>query len=131
MLLLLLPLLLRIMARTRRLNALRAPAPPPPVPRARRAAGTPDGKQVTGTVTVPQDPAGTLAVWQEITDTAWDLGIVPDESLTPRRAAARLVTEGGLTDEPAAAVHRTARAVEEVLYAPTPGPSRAWPRTHG
>ncbi|MBM9622096.1 transglutaminase TgpA family protein [Streptomyces zhihengii] len=122
-LLLLLPLLLRIMARTRRLNALRAPAPPPPgSPGAAPPAGTPDGKQVTGTVTVPQDPAGTLAVWQEITDTAWDLGIVPDESLTPRRAAARLVTEGGLTDEPAAAVHRTARAVEEVLYAPDPRP---------
>ncbi|CAL9422282.1 transglutaminase TgpA family protein [Streptomyces sp. enrichment culture] len=63
----------------------------------------------------------TLAVWQELTDTAWDFGIPPDESLTPRKAAARTVRLGGLDGTAAAAsVHRVADAVEQVLYAPHP-----------
>ncbi|MFJ3444640.1 DUF3488 and DUF4129 domain-containing transglutaminase family protein [Streptomyces sp. NPDC086081] len=62
----------------------------------------------------------TLAVWQELTDTAWDFGIPPDESLTPRKAAARIVRLGSLDGEPAASVHRVADAVEQVLYAPHP-----------
>ncbi|MEU1279033.1 transglutaminaseTgpA domain-containing protein [Streptomyces sp. NPDC005805] len=116
--LLLLPLLWRALARRRRLrigSGSGAPAGP-------AGAVVTDGP--AGAVTVPvEDPAGTLAVWQEITDTAWDLGIPPDESQTPRKAAARIVRLGKLTDEPAAAMHRTARAVEEVLYAPTPRPA--------
>ncbi|MGW0859236.1 transglutaminase TgpA family protein [Streptomyces sp. NPDC002690] len=66
--------------------------------------------------------ARTLAVWQEITDTAWDHGIDPDDALTPRRAADRIVRLGGLDDEPAAALRRVAGAVEQVLYAPRPQP---------
>ncbi|MGW2837179.1 transglutaminase TgpA family protein [Streptomyces sp. NPDC001493] len=67
----------------------------------------------------PADAAArTLAVWREITDTAWDHGIVPDEALTPRRAADRVVRLGGLEGEAAAALHRVAGAVEQVLYAP-------------
>ncbi|MFV0136513.1 transglutaminaseTgpA domain-containing protein [Streptomyces sp. HMX87] len=62
----------------------------------------------------------TLAVWQELTDTAWDFGIVPDESLTPRRAAARIARLGRLDPAAAASVHRVADAVEQVLYAPRP-----------
>ncbi|CAL9424395.1 hypothetical protein SUDANB108_01923 [Streptomyces sp. enrichment culture] len=62
----------------------------------------------------------TLAVWQELTDTAWDFGIPPDESLTPRKAAARMVRLGGLDGTAAASVHRVADAVEQVLYAPHP-----------
>ncbi|KDN75113.1 transglutaminase [Streptomyces olindensis] len=65
----------------------------------------------------------TLAVWQELTDTAWDFGIVPDESQTPRKAAARIVRLGGLDGEAAASVHRVANAVEQVLYAPHPRPT--------
>ena len=38
----------------------------------------------------------TLAAWREITDTAWDHGIGPDESQTPRKAAARIVRLGRL-----------------------------------
>ncbi|MER5278976.1 DUF3488 and transglutaminase-like domain-containing protein [Streptomyces sp. NPDC002809] len=64
--------------------------------------------------------ARTLAAWQEITDTAWDHGIEPDESQTPRKAAARVVRMGRLDTEAAAAVHRVASAVEQVLYAPEP-----------
>ncbi|QWB26175.1 MULTISPECIES: DUF3488 and transglutaminase-like domain-containing protein [Streptomyces] len=65
----------------------------------------------------------TLAVWQELTDTAWDFGITPDESQTPRKAAARIVALGGLEGAPAASVHRVANAVEQVLYAPQPRPT--------
>ncbi|MFG2422075.1 DUF3488 and DUF4129 domain-containing transglutaminase family protein [Streptomyces sp. NPDC048448] len=61
-----------------------------------------------------------LAAWLEVTDTAWDYGIVPDESRTPRNAAARIVRLGHLDGEAAEAVHRVAAAVEQVLYAPRP-----------
>ncbi|MBX9361460.1 DUF3488 and transglutaminase-like domain-containing protein, partial [Streptomyces sp. WAC04114] len=64
----------------------------------------------------------TLAVWQELTDTAWDYGITPDESQTPRKAAARIVRLGNLDATAAASVHRVANAVEQVLYAPHPRP---------
>ncbi|RZU25362.1 transglutaminase superfamily protein [Streptomyces sp. BK239] len=64
--------------------------------------------------------AHVLAVWRELTDTAWDYGITPDDALTPRRAAARIVRLGELDDTVAASVHRVAGAVEQVLYAPRP-----------
>ncbi|MDC0770126.1 transglutaminase TgpA family protein [Streptomyces sp. HD] len=64
----------------------------------------------------------TLAVWRELTDTAWDFGIHPDESQTPRKAAARIVRLGHLDPPAAASVHRVADAVEQVLYAPSPRP---------
>ncbi|MFF8790594.1 transglutaminaseTgpA domain-containing protein [Streptomyces sp. NPDC015125] len=66
--------------------------------------------------------AGTLAAWREVQDTAWDFGILPDESLTPRKAAARIIRLGELPPEPAAAAQRVAAAVEQVLYAPQPQP---------
>ncbi|MGC9438523.1 transglutaminase TgpA family protein [Streptomyces sp. WG5] len=65
----------------------------------------------------------TLAVWQELTDTAWDFGILPEESQTPRKAAARIVRLRQLEPTAAAAVHRVADAVEQVLYAPRPRPT--------
>jgi transglutaminase-like putative cysteine protease len=61
-----------------------------------------------------------LAVWREVVDSAWDLGIVPDDSLTPRKAAERIVRLGGLEGAAAGAMHRLASAVEEILYAPRP-----------
>jgi transglutaminase-like putative cysteine protease len=64
--------------------------------------------------------AHALGVWQEVTDTAWDYGIAPDESQTPRKAAARIVRLGRLEPPAEAAVHRLAAAVEQVLYAPQP-----------
>ncbi|MGW2812893.1 transglutaminaseTgpA domain-containing protein [Streptomyces sp. NPDC001415] len=67
--------------------------------------------------------ARTLAVWQEITDTAWDYGIPPDDSQTPRKAAARVVRLGRLDGPAAESVHRAAGAVEQVLYAPEPRPT--------
>ncbi|MFD5202144.1 DUF3488 and DUF4129 domain-containing transglutaminase family protein [Streptomyces sp. NPDC058375] len=72
----------------------------------------------------PADAAArTLAAWREITDTAWDHGIAPDESLTPRKAAARIVRLGRLDTTAAEAVHRIAGSVEQVLYAPEPRPA--------
>ncbi|MGP9021291.1 transglutaminase TgpA family protein [Streptomyces sp. BR1] len=92
----LLPWLWRVRVRSRRLGA----------------GGHPDA-----------DPtAATLAVWREIIDTAWDHGLVPDESLTPRKAAARMVRLGRLDGTAAESVHRAASAVEQVLYAPRPQP---------
>ncbi|MGA5408913.1 transglutaminaseTgpA domain-containing protein [Streptomyces lavendulocolor] len=67
--------------------------------------------------------ARTLAVWAEIIDTAWDHGIAPDESQTPRRTAGRIVRLGELDEAPADAVHRVAGAVEQVLYAARPLPT--------
>ncbi|QJS12420.1 transglutaminase domain-containing protein [Streptomyces argyrophyllae] len=67
--------------------------------------------------------AHTLAAWQELTDSAWDHGIAPDESLTPRKAADRIVRLGHLDPAAGAAVHRVADAVEQVLYAPAPRPA--------
>lgn len=73
----------------------------------------------------PEETAArTLAVWREINDTAWDYGVEPDESRTPRKSAARIVRLGELGGEAADAVHRVARAVEEALYAPHPRPPR-------
>ncbi|MFI6150178.1 DUF3488 and DUF4129 domain-containing transglutaminase family protein [Streptomyces sp. NPDC051109] len=66
-----------------------------------------------------------LAAWQELADAAWDVGIAPDEALSPRRAAARVVELGRLTPEAAHAVHRVAEAVERSLYAP-PGTEAAY-----
>ena len=63
-----------------------------------------------------------LTAWAELTDVAWDLGIAPDDSATPRVAASRLVRRGGLRGAAAEAAHRLARAVEETLYAPPPHP---------
>ncbi|WP_405521257.1 DUF3488 and DUF4129 domain-containing transglutaminase family protein [Streptomyces canus] len=67
--------------------------------------------------------AHALAAWQELTDTAWDFGILPDDSQTPRKAAARIVRLGHLDPTAAASVHRVADAVEQVLYAPRPRPT--------
>ncbi|MFJ2642250.1 DUF3488 and DUF4129 domain-containing transglutaminase family protein [Streptomyces sp. NPDC087511] len=112
----LLPLLWRLRTRRRRLGLSSGRTPP-----------TGRGVTATGpdhTVDPDRTPAhattGTLAAWREITDTAWDHGIEPDESRTPRKAAARVVRLGQLDPEAAAAVHRVAGAVEQVLYAPRP-----------
>ena len=59
-----------------------------------------------------------LAAWRELIDSAWDIGIPPDEAETPRRIAARIVDLGDLRDEPRAAAGRLALATEQVLYAP-------------
>ncbi|MFE7562685.1 DUF3488 and transglutaminase-like domain-containing protein [Kitasatospora sp. NPDC057500] len=61
--------------------------------------------------------AQVLAAWDELIDSAWDLGIPPDESRTPRAAARRIVETGELDEASAAAAGRVALATERVLYA--------------
>ncbi|MEN3583611.1 transglutaminaseTgpA domain-containing protein [Streptomyces sp. ZYX-F-203] len=68
------------------------------------------------------DGSGALAAWRELTDTAWDLGIAPRESETPRAAAARMARLGALGPAAGASLDRIARDVERTLYAPVPGP---------
>ncbi|MBC9712218.1 transglutaminase domain-containing protein [Streptomyces sp. TRM66268-LWL] len=77
----------------------------------------------SGGRTAADGASRTLAAWLEITDTAWDHGIAPDEAQTPRKAAARIVRLGELETDAAEAVHRIAAAVEQVLYAPVPRPA--------
>ncbi|MET8826702.1 DUF3488 and transglutaminase-like domain-containing protein [Streptomyces sp. NPDC004610] len=109
------PMLWRIRRRTVRLASAQhgpaAPDGPEPGPGI-RLDSPPGGQPAAGHV---------LAVWQELTDTAWDFGIVPDEALTPRKAAARIVRLGEVDEAAAASVHRVAGAVEQVLFAPEPG----------
>jgi transglutaminase-like putative cysteine protease len=63
--------------------------------------------------------AGPLAAWRELNDAAWDYcGTPPLAAETPRQAAQRIARAARLADEPAAAVHRLADAVEWELYAP-------------
>ncbi|WP_327298137.1 transglutaminase TgpA family protein [Streptomyces sp. NBC_01197] len=98
-LLLLLPMLWRTRARARRLGSGgRGPG----------SAGAPAAERM-------------LSAWREITDSAWDYGVQPDDSLTPRKSADRIVREGRLAGPAADAVHRAAHAVEQVLYAPRAG----------
>ncbi|MEV0531538.1 DUF3488 and transglutaminase-like domain-containing protein [Kitasatospora sp. NPDC050463] len=66
--------------------------------------------------TEPTD-AQVLAAWDELIDSAWDLGIPPDESRTPRAAARRIAEAAELDEASAAAAGRVALATERVLYA--------------
>lgn len=58
-----------------------------------------------------------MAAWREMIDSAWDLGIAPDDAETPRRTAARIAEQGRLAEEPREAAGRLAVATERVLYA--------------
>ncbi|MFD7581281.1 DUF4129 domain-containing protein, partial [Kitasatospora sp. NPDC059817] len=62
--------------------------------------------------------AQVLAAWDELIDSAWDVGIPPDESHTPRSAARRITEKAELDADSAAAAGRLALATERVLYAP-------------
>ena len=130
----LLPMLWRLRRRSVRLASARhtgssAGAAPPG--RRGNGEGGEDGLRTDGPggavrLDVPAREAGeaavahVLAVWRELTDTAWDYGIEPDEALTPRRAAERIVRLGELDASVSRSVHRVAGAVEQVLFAPQP-----------
>ncbi|MEV5473303.1 DUF3488 and transglutaminase-like domain-containing protein [Streptomyces sp. NPDC052207] len=119
------PMLWRLRSRAVRLASARhaSSAGPPPVPGERHS-------DELGMTVLPGEGlvsrrtqvvvGHTLAVWRELTDTAWDYGILPDDALTPRRAAERIVRLGRLDPPAAEAVHRVAGAVEQVLFAPEP-----------
>ncbi|RMI29774.1 transglutaminaseTgpA domain-containing protein [Streptomyces triticirhizae] len=67
--------------------------------------------------------AGPLGAWRELTDSAWDFGILPQASETPRQAAERIVRVARLDETAAAAVRELATAVEAELFAPSPAPA--------
>lgn len=94
----------------------------PPLPMLWRARVRGRRLGTSGGRTPADASARVLAAWREVSDTAWDHGITPDASQTPRKAAERLVRLGGLDGTASAAVHRLAGAVEQVLYAPEPRP---------
>ncbi|GAB7183680.1 transglutaminaseTgpA domain-containing protein [Kitasatospora sp. Ki12] len=96
--LLLLPMLWRTAVRRRRLGG------------GRRRPGGPGPADLTD--------AQVLAAWDELVDSAWDLGIPPDESRTPRSAVRRISEKAALDQDSAAAAGRLALATERVLYAP-------------
>ncbi|MER7703951.1 DUF3488 and transglutaminase-like domain-containing protein, partial [Kitasatospora sp. NPDC097605] len=96
--LLLTPMVWRARLRRRRLG-----------PGGRRRPGGPGPEGLTD--------AQVLAAWDELIDSAWDLGIPPDESRTPRAAARRIAETGELDEASAAAAGRVALATERVLYA--------------
>ncbi|MEU1676418.1 DUF3488 and transglutaminase-like domain-containing protein [Streptomyces roseifaciens] len=112
----LLPMLWRRRVRARRLGGpgLHAEPSRPAEP----GGGPPDGA-AAGAPTAER----TLAAWRELTDSAWDYGIPPDDSRTPRAAAERIVAAGALEGPAAASAARVATAVEQVLYAPRPRPA--------
>lgn len=124
----LLPMLWRLRVRSVRLGAHEgavAAAGGPAVAQAVTYEGSArGGSRAPGRATAyPRTEAAAahaLAAWREVTDTAWDYGIPPDESQTPRKAAARIVRLGQLEPTAADAVHRVATAVEQVLFAPQP-----------
>ncbi|MFI5528058.1 transglutaminaseTgpA domain-containing protein [Kitasatospora sp. NPDC051853] len=91
------PMLWRIRQRRRRLGT------------GRRAPGGDGGGELTD--------QQVLAAWEELIDTAWDLGIPPDDSRTPRTTVRRIAEAGQLDDTATAAAGRVALATERVLYA--------------
>ncbi|WP_420000318.1 transglutaminaseTgpA domain-containing protein [Streptomyces boninensis] len=64
----------------------------------------------------------TLHAWRELTDSAWDFGLWPDEAQTPRTTVSRLVRFASLDADARTAAYRAAAAVEQILYAPSPRP---------
>ncbi|MER5865634.1 DUF3488 and transglutaminase-like domain-containing protein [Kitasatospora sp. NPDC002040] len=102
LLLLATPMLWRIRQRRRRLGA------------GRHLAGAEGSQELTD--------QQVLAAWEELIDSAWDLGIPPDDSRTPRGAVHRIAETGGLDAPAAAAAGRVALATERVLYARAAGP---------
>ncbi|MEU1627227.1 DUF3488 and transglutaminase-like domain-containing protein [Streptomyces sp. NPDC020096] len=69
-------------------------------------------------------PGGRVpAAWRELVDTAWDYGILPHGSETPRGAADRLIRVGRLDGGAAESARRLATAMEQALYAPAPSPA--------
>ncbi|MFC5662060.1 transglutaminaseTgpA domain-containing protein [Kitasatospora misakiensis] len=96
--LLLTPMVWRTLLRRRRLGA-----------GGRRRPGGPGPVRLTD--------AQVLAAWDELIDSAWDLGIPPDDSRTPRATARRIAETAELDETATAAAGRVALATERVLYA--------------
>ncbi|MGW3044980.1 transglutaminase family protein [Kitasatospora sp. NPDC001159] len=84
----------------------------------RRRLGGAGRRRPGGDGAVELTDAQVLDAWDELIDSAWDLGIPPDEARTPRSAARRITEKAELDADAAAAAGRLALATERVLYAP-------------
>jgi transglutaminase-like putative cysteine protease len=71
-----------------------------------------------GALPLPRTRTRALRAWRELNDTAWDYGVAPLATETPRQAAHRIARVAEMSEEARAAVHRVAEAVEQELYAP-------------
>ncbi|MEV4868750.1 DUF3488 and transglutaminase-like domain-containing protein [Streptomyces syringium] len=121
-----LPMLWRRRVRARRLRPASASVVRSSRPgQGEGAAGRPGAPAVLPDDDPRETVERTLAAWRELTDSAWDYGILPDDAQTPRRAAARIVRIGALEGPSAESAVRVATAVEQALYAPTPRPAGA------
>ncbi|MFD5920720.1 transglutaminaseTgpA domain-containing protein [Kitasatospora sp. NPDC058201] len=85
----------------------------------RRRLGAGGRRRPGGEGSVELTDEQVMAAWDELIDSAWDLGIPPDESRTPRSAARRIAETAELDEASAAAAGRVALATERVLYART------------
>ncbi|WP_354639679.1 transglutaminaseTgpA domain-containing protein [Kitasatospora camelliae] len=81
----------------------------------RRRLGS--GRYAPGAEPRRMSEAQVLAAWQELVDSAWDLGIQPDDARTPRATVRQLTEAAELEGEAAAAAGRVALATERALYA--------------
>ncbi|GAB2836532.1 transglutaminase TgpA family protein [Streptomyces daliensis] len=113
----LLPLLWRVRVRSRRLGT-RGGAKD----RSGAGSGAGAGAGAAGGEGAGVPGAAVLDAWRELIDSGWDYGVVPDDSATPRKTAARIARIGELGPEAAEAAHRVSLSVEQVLYAPRPRP---------
>jgi len=111
LLVLLVPAVLRVVTRGRRLRVVARP----PV-----QVVDPD---TTGTARLRADrrAASVSAAWAELDDALYDYGMTREDSETPRALAHRLITQYGFDGEQAAAMNRLASIIERSLFARTPG----------
>ncbi|MGW6913213.1 transglutaminase family protein [Kitasatospora sp. NPDC054939] len=93
--------------------------------RRRRRLGTGGRRRSGGDGPPAPTDAQVLAAWDELIDSAWDLGIPPDESRTPRATARRIAESAELDEDAAAAAGRVALATERVLYSRPAGHASA------
>ncbi|MGW4891157.1 transglutaminase family protein [Kitasatospora sp. NPDC004240] len=84
--------------------------------RRRRRLGAGGRRRPGGDGHTPLTDEQVLAAWDELIESAWDLGVPPDDSRTPRAAARRIADSASLDESAAAAAGRVALATERVLY---------------
>ncbi|MFD0660006.1 transglutaminase TgpA family protein [Thermocatellispora tengchongensis] len=149
-LLLLVPALVRTLARSRRLRTLNRPLPDPGPPAVRLGPGAPaDGTAgITGAPAERADPAdrtghpmagitgartgqgdararhyaaGVAAAWAELDDLLYDYGVTRDPSETPRTLAQRVSQQHGFDPKATESLRHITTVAERMLFARTPG----------
>lgn len=122
------PLVVRTVLRRRRLRPVRVAAawhagtsPAAAAATAMPAATMPAATAAAAAASAAAAAGHANAVWQELADTAVDLGYDWRHTRTPRQNCDALVLAGRLRGEPAEAAERLASTVERARYAPSVG----------